>query len=799
MKYKELIQKMTLEVKASVCVGKVLWHTNEIPRLYVPTIMMADGPNGLRIETTNRRRNDLEIPTSEIAVCFPTEATLANSWNKNLIYKVGKAIGKEALCKGVSILLGPGVNIKRSPLCGRNFEYFSEDPYLTGTLGISYVNGVQENGVATCVKHFAANNQECNRRLIDVVIDERTLREIYLKAFEMIVKEAKPYSIMSAYDRIDGIYCSDNKKLINDILYSEWNFEGIVITDWSAEDNRVEGIKAGTAIEMPGNRAGIKEQIVEAVKNGDLEEERLDEIVDKILNITFKLADNKRNGKYSEIEDHNLALEAAEDSVVLLKNEDNILPIKNKKIAIIGDFAINPRYQGAGSAKVNPYKLENAYNYFKELGYEFDFAKGYERSISNNNDELLQEAVEVCKNNEVVLIFAGLTEIEEAEGLDRNSLDISKSQNKLIEEICKVNNNVVVVLSNGAPITMPWKDKVKGIITGYLGGETGAKAIVKCIIGKVTPSGKLAETYPIKLEDTPCYNNFPGTDVIVEYKEAIYVGYRYYDKVEKDVLFPFGYGLSYTNFMYSNLKINQNNTDIEVSFKIKNIGNVKGKEIAQVYISKENSNIYRAKKELKGFEKIELESGEEKEIVVHLNKDLFNYYDVKSKKWSIESGKYKILVGKSSKDIVLESEIDIESNDICEINNVPECYKTGHIENVRDEDFEKILGKTIPNKHINISEITDANSLEQIRETKIGKYIYEKEMKRANIFFEAQNVDKGYKIIQRLQKPIKRFYEKKNAKITKEIVDEFIKIAKENVENYDIEFVKLYFDDYVNK
>ena len=799
MKYKELIQKMTLEEKASLCVGKDLWHTNEIPRLYVPTIMMADGPNGLRIETTNRRRNDLEIPTSEIAVCFPTEATLANSWNKNLIYKVGKAIGKEALCKGVSILLGPGVNIKRSPLCGRNFEYFSEDPYLAGTLGISYVNGVQENGVATCVKHFAANNQECNRRLIDVVIDERTLREIYLKAFEMIVKEAKPYSIMSAYDRIDGIYCSDNKKLINDILYSEWNFEGIVITDWSAEDNRVEGIKAGTAIEMPGNRAGIKEQIVEAVKNGDLGEERLDEIVDKILNITFKLADNKRNGKYSEIEDHNLALEAAEASVVLLKNEDNILPIKNKKIAIIGDFAINPRYQGAGSAKVNPYKLENAYNYFKELGYEFDFAKGYERSISNNNDELLQEAVEVCKNNEVVLIFAGLTEIEEAEGLDRNSLDISKSQNKLIEEICKVNNNVVVVLSNGAPITMPWKDKVKGIITGYLGGETGAKAIVNCIIGKVNPSGKLAETYPIKLEDTPCYNNFPGTDVIVEYKEAIYVGYRYYDKVEKDVLFPFGYGLSYTNFMYSNLKINQNNTDIEVSLKIKNIGNVKGKEIAQVYISKENSNIYRAKKELKGFEKIELESGEEKEIVVHLNKDLFNYYDVKSKKWSIESGKYKILVGKSSKDIVLESEIDIESNDICEINNVPECYKTGHIENVRDEDFEKILGKTIPNKHINISEITDANSLEQIRETKIGKYIYEKEMKRANIFFEAQNVDKGYKIIQRLQKPIKRFYEKKNAKITKEIVDEFIKIAKENVENYDIEFVKLYFGDYVNK
>lgn len=821
MNYKNLIDNMTLEEKASLCVGKGLWYTNEIERLNIPNIMMADGPNGLRIETSNDRIGDLETPKSRVAVCFPTESTMANSWDRDLVYKLGNALGKEAKNEGVNILLGPGVNIKRSPLCGRNFEYFSEDPYLAGNLGIAYVKGVQENGVGVCVKHFATNNQEYNRRLIDVVIDERTLREIYLKAFEMIVKEAKPCSIMSAYNKINGKYCSDNKKLINDILYNEWEFDGVVITDWSAEDNRVEGIKAGTAIEMPGDRANIREQIIEAVKNGELEESVLDKVIDRILTTIYKLVkDNDTNSMEKltakEInleesfdntnsleEDHNIALKASEDSVVLLKNENNILPIKDKKIALIGDFAKNSRYQGAGSSKVNSYKVENAYESFKELGYEIDYAKGYETRKSNEEEKLLKEAMEVAKRNSVVIIFAGLTEIEEAEGLDRNSLDIAQNQNRLIEEISKINDNVVVVLSNGAPILMPWKDKVKGIITGYLGGEAGAKAMVNCLIGNVNPSGKLAETYPLKIEDTPCYNNFPGTDVVVEYKESVYIGYRYYDKVNKDVLFPFGFGLSYTDFKYSDLKLNQNNTEIDVEFNIKNIGNRRGKEIAQVYISHDGKKIFMPEKELKAFEKIELNAGEEKKVSIHLNRSSFEHYDADSKKWVVEAGEYQILIGKSSRDIVLKADIEINSDDKINseisIENIPECYKTGNIENVSDEDFEKILKNKIPNKTINIEEISDYNSIEQIRQTKIGNYIYEKEIARANKYFEEQNVDKGYRIIKRIQKPLRRLYERKGARITKNMVDELINIAKNNEEKYDIDFTKLYFDDSVSK
>ena len=820
MKYKNLIANMTLEEKASLCVGKDLWHTNEIERLNIPNIMVADGPNGLRIETRNDRKGDLETPQSKIAVCFPTESTLANSWDEGLVNEVSKAIGNAAKNAGVNILLGPGVNIKRSPLCGRNFEYFSEDPYLAGKLGIAYVKGVQENGVGVCVKHFAVNNQEYNRRLIDVIIDERTLKEIYLKAFEMIVKEAKPYSIMGAYNKINGKYCCDNKELINNILYNDWNFDGIVITDWSAEDNRVEGIKAGTAIEMPADRANIKEQIIEAVKSGRLDEDVLDKVVDRILTTIYKLVkdanrvnnvedgnmeinaivDEEYKNAADELEmEHNIALKAAEESVVLLKNEDDILPIKNKKIALIGNFAKNPRYQGAGSSKVNSYKVENAYDSFASLDYDIDYAKGYELGNSNNKYELQKEAIEVAKRNDTVLVFAGLTELEEAEGLDRNSLNIPANQNELITEITKVNSNVIVVLTNGAPILMPWKDCVKGIITGYLGGEAGAKAIVNCIVGKVNPSGKLAETYPLKIEDTPCYNNFPGTDVLVEYKESVYVGYRYYDTVNKDVLFPFGYGLSYTNFEYSNLKIKQNNININLEFTIKNTGNVKGKEIAQIYISHSGNKIYAPKKELKAFTKIELEKGEEKKINIKIDRSSFEHYDAISKKWVVEAGTYKILIGKSIRDIVLEANVEIFSDDVILDRNIPECYKTGKIENVCDEDFEAILGRKIPAKTIKITEISDANSIEQIRNTKIGKYIYEKEIERANKYFEEQNVDKGYRIIKRIQKPIKRFYERKDAKITKKMVDELIDIAKRNEEKLDLDFIKIYFDDSISK
>lgn len=560
MKYKNIISKMTLEEKASLCVGKDYWNSENIERLNIPSIKMSDGPHGLRVQKENG--DNLGVNKSEVAICFPSSATIANSWDKDVAYNLGKTLGEEAKSENVNIVLGPGVNIKRSPLGGRNFEYFSEDPYLTGIMATQYVKGLQSNNVGACVKHFAVNNQENRRRTINVVVDERTLREIYLKAFEMIVKEAKPWSVMSAYNKLNGEYCTENEVLLN-ILKKEWNFEGIVITDWGAENDRVKGLVAGNELEMPGGRGNGKEEIIQAVKDGKVSEEYLDEIVDRILNIAFKC--EKIEHSYNKEKHHEIAMELAQESIVLLKNENNILPINKRKIALIGDMAKNPRYQGAGSSTINPYKVENAYDCFIQNEIEVDYAKGYNRIETDEDKELINQAVEVAKNKDVVILFLGLTENYESEGMDRTNLEIPKNQIKLIESIYSVNQNIIVVLSNGAPITMEWKDKAKAIITGYLGGESGAKAMVNCILGKVNPSGKLAETYPIKLEDTPCFNNFPGTEVSVEYKEAIYVGYRYYDKNNIKVLYPFGYGLSYTTFEYSNLNVKNN----IVSFKIK--------------------------------------------------------------------------------------------------------------------------------------------------------------------------------------------------------------------------------------
>lgn len=618
MKNKEIIEQMSLEEKASLCVGEDYWNSMKIEKYNIPSITMSDGPHGLRVQKI--KADNLGINQSEVSTCFPALSTLGNSWNKEMAYKLGKAIGEEAKKENVNIVLGPAINIKRSPLCGRNFEYVSEDPYLSGILGSEYVKGMQSQNVGSCVKHFAVNNQENRRRIIDAVIDERTLREIYLKAFQIVIKQSKPWSIMSAYNKINGVYCSENKHLLKDILRDEWNYNGIVISDWGAENDRVEGIKATHDLEMPGGRGNGIQEIINAVKLNKITERELDEIVDRIIEIA-KSSKNKQKGyTYNLEEHHEIALKIAEDSIVLLKNEDEILPLKKEKIALIGDMAKNPRYQGAGSSTINPYKVENAFENFKEYNVEFEYTKGYERIESENDENLRKEAVEIAKKNKIVVIFAGLTENYESEGVDRKNLDIPENQNKLIEEISKVNKNIIVVLANGAPIAMPWKDKVKGIITGYLGGEAGSKAMVNCLIGKVNPSGKLAETYPNKLEDTPCYNNYPGTELTVEYKESIYVGYRYYEKANKEVLFPFGFGLSYTNFEYSNLKLNQEEDKIKVTFKIKNTGKVIGKEIAQIYISQENPKIYKPIKELKDFKKVKLNPGEEKQIEIELPK-----------------------------------------------------------------------------------------------------------------------------------------------------------------------------------
>lgn len=790
MKNKEIIEQMSLEEKASLCVGEDYWNSMKIEKYNIPSITMSDGPHGLRVQKT--KADNLGINQSEISTCFPALSTLGNSWNKEMAYKLGKAIGEEAKKENVNIVLGPAINIKRSPLCGRNFEYISEDPYLSGILGSEYVKGMQSQNVGSCVKHFAVNNQENRRRTIDAVIDERALREIYLKAFQIVIDQSKPWSIMSAYNKINGVYCSENKHLLKDILRDEWKYNGIVISDWGAENDRVEGIKATHDLEMPGGRGNGIQEIINAVKLNKITERELDEIVDRIIEIA-KSSKNKQKGyTYNPEEHHEIALKIAEDSIVLLKNEDEILPLKTEKIALIGDMVKNPRYQGAGSSTINPYKVENAFENFKEYNVEFEYTKGYERIESENDENLRKEAVELAKKNKIVVIFAGLTENYESEGVDRKNLDMPENQNKLIEEISKVNKNIIVVLANGAPIAMPWKDKVKAIITGTLGGEAGSKAMVNCLIGKVNPSGKLAETYPNKLEDTPCYNNYPGTELTVEYKESIYVGYRYYEKVNKDVLFPFGFGLSYTNFEYSNLKLNQEKDKIRVTFKIKNTGKVIGKEIAQIYISQENPKIYKPIKELKDFKKVELKPGEEKEIEIELPKSCFEYYNPETKKWSIEEGRYEIQIGKSSKEIVLKNKITILSKDEKIFKIYPEKYYRGDIQEISDEDFEIILGSKLPEKHLKLANITDENTLEQIKETKIGKLIYENQIEKMNKLLKEQNVNKATKVMMDMQKPLKKFYEKKSSKITKEMVDELLEIAKSNKEFKNCRFLKEY-------
>ena len=790
MNYEEIINKMSLEEKAQLCVGVDYWSSKEFEKYGIPKIKMSDGPHGLRVQ--KEKADNLGINESEISICFPTSSTLANSWNREMAYQLGKALGQEAKTEGINIVLGPAINIKRTPLCGRNFEYFSEDPYLTGILGSEYVKGLQEQNVGACVKHFAVNNQENRRRTIDVVIDERNLREIYLKAFEMIIEKSKPWSIMSAYNKVNEEYCSENTHLLEEILRKEWKYKGIVISDWGAENNRVKGIENDHELEMPGGRGNGVEETIEAVKTGRISERKLNNIVDRIINIAMRGKKDNNSEKYDKEEHHRIAEKIAEESIVLLKNEEHILHIYNKKIALIGDMAKYPRYQGAGSSTINPYKIENAYDNFKENNLIFDYAKGYERIESENDEGLIKEAINVAKKNEIVVLFIGLTENFESEGVDRENINIPENQIKLNEEIYKVNKNIVVVLSNGAPIVMPWKDKVKAIITGYLGGEAGARAMINCILGKVNPSGKLAETYPVRIEDTPCYKNYPGTELTVEYQESIYVGYRFYNTNNLNVLFPFGYGLSYTEFEYSNLKVNKKDNEIEILFKIKNIGNMKGKEIAQIYISQENSCIFKPKKELKEFEKVELDVGEEKEIKIVLSKKAFEYYNPETFSWSVEQGKYKILIGKSSKDIVLEKEIFIESKDKNIEKQYPKKYYTGNINEITDSEFEELLGRKIPNRNLILAQINEENTLEQIKETKIGKYIYENQMKKMKKLLKEQNVNKATKIMMDLQKPLKKFYEKKSSKITKKMVDELIEIAKNDYDFKDNNFVNEY-------
>lgn len=678
---KKLVNELTLEEKASLCSGADFWHTKAIDRLNIPAAMVSDGPHGIRKQES--LADHMGVAESIKAIGFPTASAMACSFDRDLLHKVGDALGEECVAEDLAVLLGPGINMKRSPICGRNFEYYSEDPVVAGELGAAFVNGVQEHGVGTSLKHFAANNQEWRRMSISAEIDERTLREIYLAAFETVVKKAQPWTIMCSYNRINGVYSCENDWLLNKVLRDEWGFEGLVMTDWGAMDERVPSLKAGLDLEMPDCHGETDKLIVKAVQSGELEEPVLDTAVERILTMVDKyltarkgidpasmvhpLPSSVERG-YDVAAHHALARTTAEQSAVLLKNED-ILPLqKDKKIAFIGEFAKVPRIQGGGSSHINNTSVESALD---AAGDSVSYAQGFHIDEETTDETLLQEAITLAKESDVAVIFAGLPDSFESEGFDRTHLNMPANQNELIARISEVQPNVVVVLHSGSPIAMPWLDKVAGVLQMYLAGQASGGAAVNLLFGDATPCGKLAETFPLHLEDNPSYLNFPGNREKVCYQEGVFIGYRYYDKKKMDVLFPFGYGLSYTDFTYSNMKVTVNGKnaadidviketdEIVVSADITNTGNCDGAEIVQLYIK--NPVVYeiRPEKELRDFAKVFLKAGETKTVTFTLNARAFSYYETRIHDWYAESGDYEILLASSSRDIRLQDTVSI--------------------------------------------------------------------------------------------------------------------------------------------
>lgn len=678
---KKLVNELTLEEKASLCSGADFWHTEAIDRLNIPAAMVSDGPHGIRKQES--LADHMGVAESIKAIGFPTASAMACSFDRDLLHKVGDALGEECVAEDLAVLLGPGINMKRSPICGRNFEYYSEDPVVAGELGAAFVNGVQEHGVGTSLKHFAANNQEWRRMSISAEIDERTLREIYLAAFETVVKKAQPWTIMCSYNRINGVYSCENDWLLNKVLRDEWGFEGLVMTDWGAMDERVPSLKAGLDLEMPDCHGETDKLIVKAVQNGELEESVLDTAVERILTMVDKYLTARKDidpasmvhplpssveRGYDVAAHHALARTTAEQSAVLLKNED-ILPLqKDKKIAFIGEFAKVPRIQGGGSSHINNTSIESALD---AAGDSVSYAQGFHIDEETTDETLLQEAITLAKESDVAVIFAGLPDSFESEGFDRTHLNMPANQNELIARISEVQPNVVVVLHSGSPIAMPWLDKVAGVLQMYLAGQASGGAAVNLLFGDATPCGKLAETFPLHLEDNPSYLNFPGNREKVCYQEGVFIGYRYYDKKKMDVLFPFGYGLSYTDFTYSNMKVTvngKNATDVDViketdeiivSADITNTGNCDGAEIVQLYIK--NPVVYeiRPEKELRDFAKVFLKAGETKTVTFTLNARAFSYYETRIHDWYAESGDYEILLASSSRDIRLQDTVSI--------------------------------------------------------------------------------------------------------------------------------------------
>ena len=696
MKYSFLISHLTLEEKASMMSGADSWFTKSVPGKGIPAIRLSDGPHGLRLQKKTKG-DTIGMNNSVPAICYPTASAVANSWDEAGLEEMGECLGKEAASEEVSILLGPGVNIKRNPRCGRNFEYFSEDPFLAGKMGAALIRGIQKNGISACVKHFAVNTQETLRMSVDSIVDERTLREIYLPAFEMAVKEADVHCVMTSYNKVNGTYSNENEHLLKDILRNEWGYRGMVVSDWGGNNDRVAGIRTGATLEMPSSNGITDRQIVEAVKSGKLPEKELDEQLDVLLEMIFSTRREfgKRNIRFDRYKHHLMAQRMAEESVVLLKNEDGVLPLNHEEsVAIIGDFAFTPRFQGAGSSLVNAWNPLVPIECLKKSGIHISgTAKGFCRN-GKRNPKLIKEAVALAEQSDVVLLYLGLDEGGEAEGVDRDSIMLPDNQLTLLKNLLSVNQNIVVVLSCGCVVDMSWDTECKAVVHGFLSGEAGAAAVADLVTGKRNFSGKLSETIPLRYEDTPSAPYYPGQELTAEHREGIYVGYRYFSSADVPVKYPFGFGLSYTQYEYSDIVADRN----EVSFTVKNVGPMEGDEVSQIYISAKTNGMFRPTKELKGFTRTHLAPGEAKKVCIPLTDRSFAVWSTEVDGWVLEPGKYDILVGASSEDIRLGTEIIIDGEPVKNpyADELFAAYYACQTDKVSDGAFSALTGRRLP-------------------------------------------------------------------------------------------------------
>ncbi|MCB1685321.1 MAG: glycoside hydrolase family 3 C-terminal domain-containing protein [Pseudomonadales bacterium] len=726
-----LVAQMTLDEKAAFCSGRSFWFLESLERLNLPAVMVTDGSHGLRKQ--ERSVDHVGLNVSVPATCFPTASALASSWDVELLHEIGVALGEQCVAERVAVLLGPGMNIKRHPLCGRNFEYFSEDPLLTGRLAAAMVQGVQSQGVGTSIKHYAVNNQESSRMFVDAIVDERTLREIYLRGFEIAVREAQPWTVMCAYNRVNGTYCGEHDWLLNQVLRQSWGFEGLVVSDWGAVNDRVAGVRTGLDLEMPASGGANDRRVAQAVRDGVLKESALDVCVTRNVSLTLLGAElEQRDPAVDHAAHHRLARRAAGECVVLLKNSDGLLPVEPAgKIAVLGAFAEHPRYQGAGSSQVQPTRLDNALEEIRALvgeRGEVRYAPGYEPKKSGDDAALIREAADAARGADVALVFAGLPGIYESEGFDRAHLNLPGQHNRLIEAVCAANPNTVVVLSNGAPVAMPWVNAPKAIVEGYLGGQAGGGAIADVVFGVVNPSGKLAETFPLACADVPADAWFPGQDRQVQYREGLYVGYRYFNSFDVPVLFPFGHGLSYTRFDYAALALSssrvQADDGLAVSVTISNQGTCAGAEIVQLYVSDPQSAAYRPEQELRDFVKVRLEPGEVKTLKFRLDHRAFAVFDPGSGDWVVESGELEIRVGASSRDIRLAAGVRVESAQTpsARLTRVGgPTFESGKL-TVSDAAFAGMLGRPLPAPE-NVRPFHMNSSVSELSTTWIGRRI----------------------------------------------------------------------------